>query len=184
VQAAIEPNATQWYISQEAANNETYWLLGDRESVTAMLQILSGCKDCQTYSCGIVNVTEVQPLTIDLTNFTASNSTILPVNSSTTPPQVQNIVQYYRASSFALAYTNYTNMYAVAPLNETTEVGWGNSTALPDLLTHSAFLQCVNNTLVDGLPILNAAEKMKVAGFQLGTVVFAAVVAALFNAWI
>ncbi|PVF97197.1 hypothetical protein CPB86DRAFT_786207 [Serendipita vermifera] len=184
VQAAIAPNATQWYISQEAANNETYWLLGDRESLTAMLQVLSGCKDCETYSCGIVNVTDVQPMTLDLGNFTTSNGTVVPVNSSTAPPQVQNIVQYYRASSFALAYTNYTNTYAVAPLNETTEVGWGNSTVLPDLLTHSAFLQCVNSTLVDGLPILNAAGKTKVMGFQLGAVVCAAVGAALLNMWL
>ncbi|PVF97196.1 hypothetical protein CPB86DRAFT_677809, partial [Serendipita vermifera] len=132
VQSAIAPNATQWYISQEASNNETYWLLGDRESVTAMLQVLSGCKDCETFS-----------------------STTPRANSSTTPPEVQNIFQYYRASSFALAYTNYTNMYSVAPLNETTEVGWSNSTALPPLLANSAFLQCVNNTLVAGLPIIN-----------------------------
>jgi hypothetical protein len=184
VQSAIAPNATQWYISEEAANNETYWLLGDRESVTAMLQVLSGCKDCETFSCGIVNITEVQSLTIDLSDFLPSDNDTTPrANSSTTPPEVQNIFQYYRASSFALAYTNYTNVYSIAPLNETTEVGWGNSTALPPLLANSAFLQCVNNTLVAGLPILNAAGRTRVAGFGLTAVVSSAIGAILLSGW-
>ncbi|PVF97198.1 hypothetical protein CPB86DRAFT_786208 [Serendipita vermifera] len=187
VQAAFQPNATQWYISQEAANNETYWLLGDRESVSAMLQILSGCKDCETYSCGISNVTEIVPMTMDLVDFSANSTntnTTIRSNSSTTPPQVQNVVQYYRASSFALAYTNYTNMYSIAPLNETTDVFWENSTPLPTLLKNSAFMQCVNNTLVAGLPILNAAGRTKVAGFQLTAVISAAVGAILFSGWL
>ncbi|CCA76531.1 hypothetical protein PIIN_10524 [Serendipita indica DSM 11827] len=61
----------------------------------------------------------------------------------------QNVIQYYRASSFALLFTGY---------NATSTAS--NAEAFPPLpasIADSAFLQCVNHTIGDSIPILDSA---------------------------
>ncbi|KIM29920.1 hypothetical protein M408DRAFT_328385 [Serendipita vermifera MAFF 305830] len=142
VEVAITPKASDWTLTPEqTANNsaaETFYMIGDRESVETMLIILSPCPDCEEYSCG------------------ANNSSITAFNSSTSQILFENTIQWYRSSSFSLAYLGYNNTYAFLPLNESSTLDWDNSTPLSDALQTDTFLQCINNTLTAALPVLNA----------------------------
>ena len=142
VQVALTPNATEWTLSAEqTANNtaaETFYMIGDRDSIETMLVILSPCVGCEEYSCGSVN------------------SSITLFNSSTSQVHFENTIQWYRSSSFQLAYLGYNNTYSFPPLNESTTLDWENSTPLSDALNSDTFLQCLNNTITAALPVLNA----------------------------
>jgi hypothetical protein len=144
VQVAVYPNATQWVLTPEqTANNsalETFYMIGDRNSVETMLVVLSPCVGCEQYSCGTVNSS--------ISEFTGDDTTI----------RFENTVQWYRSSSFGLAYAGYNNTYAFLPLNESTTLDWNNSTPLSDSLSNDTFLQCLNDTIAAALPVLNAAS--------------------------
>jgi hypothetical protein len=91
-------------------------------------------------------------------------------NSSFPPFQFENVIQWYRSSSFALVYKGYNNSYSLAPLNATTNLSWNNATALPNELVYSPFLHCINNTITAGLPIIDAPPKVDVTSIVLGVV--------------
>lgn len=142
VQVAVTPNASEWSLTAEqTANNsavETFYMIGDRDSVETMLLILTPCIECEEYSCGAVN------------------SSITLFNDTTSEVGFENTIQWYRASSFQLAYLGYNNTYAFPPLNESTTLDWENSTPLSDGLQADTFLQCLNTTITAALPVLNA----------------------------
>lgn len=146
VQVAVYPNATQWVLTPEqTANNsavETFYMIGDRDSVETMLVVLSPCVGCEQYSCGTVNST--------ISSFTGNDTTV----------RFENTLQWYRSSSFGLAYPGYNNTYAFLPLNESTTLDWNNSSSLPDSLSSDTFLQCLNATIAAALPVLNAASAL------------------------
>jgi hypothetical protein len=138
----LVPNVTSSAWNTTAINgiNETYWMIGDTQSVATLLSILVGNNTTDQYGCGVQNLT-IQP-------FNSSNPQ--------EPVQFENVIQWYRSSSFALAYTGYNNSYDFPPLNETAGLGWNDSTPLPVQLQYSPFLNCINTTISAALPIIDS----------------------------
>lgn len=132
-------NPSSWNTTAINGVEETYWMIGDRESVAAMLSLLVDIPGLYPYGCGVRNNT--------LEVFNASDSA--------NPANFENVIQWYRASSFALAFEGYNNTYA---LNDTYSLGWGDSTPLPPEVVYSPFLQCINNTITAALPILDQGK--------------------------
>ncbi|KAG8755259.1 hypothetical protein FRC14_004218 [Serendipita sp. 396] len=157
----LAPNSTAVSYNVSAVNgiNETYWMIGDRESVTTMLTLLVDVKTDKQYpyGCGVLN------------------NAILPFNSTNSSIQFSNVIQWYRSSSFALAYAGYNNTFAFPPLNETSGVGWDASTLLPEQQLYSPFLHCLNNTISSALPILDASKPKldtgDIVGIAIGSVI-------------
>jgi hypothetical protein len=115
---------------------ETYYTIGDRDSSVAVMNSL---------------VTWCDALPAWPAPFNPNSNT---TNSTTTPTvHVQNVIQYYRASSFALAYPNYTNAFALNTTAEGTE-----STSLPDIVLASSFRMCVDGVIANALPILDGCN--------------------------
>jgi hypothetical protein len=141
--------------------NQTLWMIGDTQSVTALVSVLADPQDTYTYGCG------VEKLSVDQFN---SSSPLSPV-------RFENVIQWYRSSSFALAYTGYNNTYALPPLNQTAGLGWNDSIPHPATLISSPFLQCINKTIIAALPILDQAPASppistgEVVGIIIGFVV-------------
>jgi hypothetical protein len=126
---------------------ETFYMIGDRDSVETMLLILAPCVGCEQYSCGMVNGS--------ISTFTGND---------TTPPHFENMLQWYRSSSFGLAYPGYNNTYAFPPLNGSTTLDWDNSSPLPVALSGDTFLDCLNTTIAAALPVLNAGSEQFIQG--------------------
>jgi hypothetical protein len=158
----LTPNAAAytWNTTTVDGFNETYWMIGDRESATALLSVLMDVPGLYPFGCGILNAA--------ITPFDPSNDS--------TPVDFENVIQWYRASSFALAFQGYNNTYSFPPLNETSEdMGWDYSTPLPEQLVESPFLQCINSTISAALPILDkgkpALSPEAIAGIVIGSIV-------------
>lgn len=153
-------NDTTWSSTPIGQGNESLWMIGDRESVTALLSLLVDPSSSYTYGCGV------------------KTGTPIPFNGTSTqsPVRFENVVQWYRSSSFALAYQRYNNSYALSPLNETTRLDWSESTPLPSTFESSSFLQCVNKTITAALPILDAEQEThalspgEIAGIVIGSI--------------
>ncbi|EUC57521.1 catalytic domain thiamin pyrophosphokinase, putative [Rhizoctonia solani AG-3 Rhs1AP] len=118
-------------------NNATasYYIVGDADSVSAVM-------DALVAQCSVVNATG--------TAVNDNNSTV----------HVEQAVQYYRASSFMLALTSYNNS-ANLPSNAPAD----NNTAAPPPSadtplpagTNTTFLNCLNETIGESVPIMDAA---------------------------
>ncbi|KAG9045879.1 hypothetical protein FS842_001069 [Serendipita sp. 407] len=114
------------------SSDEVYEIIGDKESLNfIMAQLVDRCK-----------ITPQWPIPFNPLSTTAN----------TTRPET--VIQYYRASSFALAFSGYNNTFAL-PSNATTIQGWDQSSPLPINLTRSSFLLCVNSTIGSALPIMH-----------------------------
>jgi hypothetical protein len=72
-------------------------------------------------------------------------------NSPNSTIRIENVIQYYRASSFALVYPGYNNTSALG--NNNTESK--ESTPLPDVVLYSQFRRCLDDTIMDALAIMN-----------------------------
>jgi hypothetical protein len=155
---------TSWNTSAVNGINETYWMVGDQQTVTTMLSLLVDPQGSDQYACGV------------------QNNTIQPFNSTdpALPFHFENVMQWYRSSSYALAYTGYNNTYALSPLNETTPLD--QSTPLPQEQMYSPFLHCINNTLVTAVAILDGNPQTltggEIAGIVIGAVAGAIILAA------
>lgn len=135
----------------------TYRLVGDNASVIAVF-------DALVVNCSIVNSSSA------ITPFTPSPSTW---------PLPEQVVQYYRASSFALSLDVYNNT-ASLPSNQPTS---NNSappniadTALPSGL-NITFLACVNMTVGASVPLEDVSSGKKISGGEIAGIVFAAIIA-------
>ena len=104
--------------------SETYYILGDAQSVTFVIVSL---------------VTWYHAIPAWPTIFD-SNSTV----------RMENVIQYYRASSFALASLLYTHGFARTGLSNAND-----STPLPDQMEHSEYQSCLERVVTNALPILN-----------------------------
>ncbi|KAG8816482.1 hypothetical protein FRC17_000319, partial [Serendipita sp. 399] len=93
-------------------DEEAYHIVGDKESV--LLLMISYVTWC--------HITPAWPSRFDPTR---SNSTV----------RLENVVRYYRASSFAISSPNYNNTFARSSLSNSTE-----STPLPPSIEYSPFL--------------------------------------------
>ncbi|CAG7846855.1 SubName: Full=Uncharacterized protein {ECO:0000313/EMBL:CCA74669.1} [Serendipita indica DSM 11827] len=147
---------------------ESYWMIGDIESVTALASVLADSRTTE-YGCGI------------------DSRPILPFNSSNTAnaslPYFENVIQWYRSSSFAIATTQYNNTYTFPPLNETVDFGWNASTPLPTFIqtqvdaylsytqTPTSFLACLNRTISAALPILDEPPPLLSVGGIIGVTI-------------
>ncbi|KAG8805419.1 hypothetical protein FRC17_005528, partial [Serendipita sp. 399] len=150
-QLVVHPVSTTLEFYNVSAD-ETYYLFADRESSFAMMtSLVAGC-----------HAISVWPVVYD------------PVNGNETQQiKIENVLQYYRASSFALAYKGYNNTFA---LNTTTEAGYDQSSPLPEVVRYSDFYKCIDRVLADGIPIVDR-PKMKskagmIAGIVIGSVAF------------
>jgi hypothetical protein len=129
VTAQIGSTNTQKWPGLSAA--EVYTMIGDRDSVLAMVGYL--VSECEA--------TPQWP-----TLFNASNPSIQP----------GNVIQYYRASSFALAYSGYNNSFALN--NASTSLSLSQSSPLPSNISSSAFLKCLNSTIGVNVPIISSQD--------------------------
>lgn len=119
----------------------SFGLVGDSDSVQAVMNVLASS------NCSVINATL---LPYDTTN------------TSTSSPQPQNVVQYYRSSSFALTLTLYTNnatLEANQPSSNDSAVPNIPDTPLPFDHVDQTFLACVNETIGESLPILSSTGK-------------------------
>ncbi|CAE6478806.1 unnamed protein product [Rhizoctonia solani] len=119
--------------------SEVYRLLGDRDSVTAVFSALR-------QKCSVVG---------DVVAYDPSSD-----NSSHTLPRVESIIQYYRASSFALSLDGYTNSAAaVTPAALTNNTGQLVTSLLPPTpfpgSINPMLLDCINRTVGTSLPLLD-----------------------------
>ncbi|KAG8814370.1 hypothetical protein FRC17_001145 [Serendipita sp. 399] len=176
--------------------NDTYYMIGDTESVVAMMSLLTDppadSAGGKPFGCGAQNNPILPFVTINpdgspllYPNTTTANTTSTGTNTistasgnnntTTLPIRFENVMTWYRASSFAIAYENYTNIFALSPLNDTTAVdSWTNSSPFPTHQTVSSFLGCVNRTIMAALPILDAEQKIltaaQIAGIVIGSI--------------
>jgi hypothetical protein len=138
-----------------SVEEETYWLIGDRDSTLSILT-------------SMVDWCHAEPVWPEL--FEAADDAI-GVAGNNTGQGVKfhpgNIFQYYRASSFALAYPHYNNTYAHPPLNTSTLLTHDQSTPLDDVMNYSPWLRCINETIANALPILDQPPEKAVDGRML-----------------
>lgn len=128
--ATIKVGSTDTKKWPSIASAEVYDMVGDRDSIVFMMaDLVNWC-----------HATPVWPTTFD------------PSDSRSVKPS--NVIQYYRASSFALAYFAYNNSFAHS--NPSTSLSFDQSTPLPSNISSSAFLQCINSTIGTALPIVDA----------------------------
>ncbi|KAG8720355.1 hypothetical protein FRC08_000453 [Ceratobasidium sp. 394] len=121
--------------------SDVYRILGDLSSVTTVLNALTS--NCTVAGGTIFNY---DPTSDDLAHSL---------------PRVESIVQYYRASSFALALDGYNNsaaqvsVAAVSNSNQQLVTALAPATPLPSTI-NQAFLECVNTTVASSLPLVDA----------------------------
>ncbi|KAG8819328.1 hypothetical protein FRB91_003222 [Serendipita sp. 411] len=147
-QVVVHPvSSTLEYFNVSA--DETYYLVADRESSFAMMtSLVAGC-----------HAISVWPIVYDPKgNLTNSTEMI----------KIENVVQYYRASSFALAYKGYNNTFA---LNTTTDAGYDQSSPLPEVILYSDFYKCIDRVLADGIPIVDRPKLKTKTGMIVGIVI-------------
>jgi hypothetical protein len=124
---------TKYY---NVSEDEVYHMIGDRDSsLFTMISLVTAC-----------HVTPAWP-----SKFipTSSNSTI----------RIENVIQYYRASSFALAYRGYNN---------TLSLDNAGGTPLPEAVTYSKFMRCIDDTIINALPIMNTGAGLASPGATVG----------------
>lgn len=139
----------------------TYRLLGDNSSVSAVYAALVA-------NCSIVNNTD------NIYVFTPSSST----NSSTWPLPEQ-VIQWYRASTFSLSLDGYNNTAALASnqpaSNSSTDFIRLPDTPLPQGL-NATFLNCVNSTIGESVPLMDTPTKKTLSAKEISLIVVGALV--------
>ncbi|KIM30324.1 hypothetical protein M408DRAFT_296821 [Serendipita vermifera MAFF 305830] len=157
IQIVPTPSWTTQAIGEE---NRRLWMVGDRESVETILSLLADPTISYTYGCDV----------------RIGNPQLFSGTSPQAPFHFENVVQWYRSSSFALVYQGYNNLYALSPLNDTTRIDWSESTPLPSIFKSSTFAQCINTTITAALPILDADRDVHslspgaIAGIVIGSI--------------
>jgi hypothetical protein len=149
-------DTTKW---PGVSENEVYEMIGDKESLAFMMaDLVDWC-----------HATPQWPRSFN------------PLSTATTGedkmPRPENIIQYYRASSFALAYDGYNSSTA----STVSSYSYANSSPLPSPIVASPFLQCVNDTIGTALPIIDAPPDDglnggAIAGITVGSITFFIVV--------
>ncbi|EJD02359.1 uncharacterized protein FOMMEDRAFT_134904 [Fomitiporia mediterranea MF3/22] len=144
----------------------TYRLAGDNSSVVAVF-------DALVANCSVVNSTSA------ITRFEPSN---------TTWPVPEQVIQYYRASSFLLSLDGYNNTASLpsnAPSSNTSAPAQIADTPLPSGLNQT-FLQCVNSTIAASVPLVDISKKKlstaAITGIVLGSVL-GFIVLLCFGSW-
>lgn len=118
--------------SSSSVPNNTFWLLADNETTTSLVE------DITNTCSGSLNTT-----TISLTPYAANFTT----------PKPEQVVQYYRASSVALALDGYNNT-AIFEAEGTPNV------PLPSNID-TTLLNCLNTTIGAAVPLVDAAFSLR-----------------------
>ncbi|KAL1674526.1 hypothetical protein EV122DRAFT_220446 [Schizophyllum commune] len=110
-----------------ASGNTTLWVVADNTTTTSLIdEVYSKCAS------------------------SLSNSTSRTVAAYSDNPRAESVVQYYRASSVALALDGYNNTAALSNDN--------NATAIPlPEWRNTDMLRCVNITIGAAVPLVNSA---------------------------
>jgi len=142
---------------------QVYRILGDNSSVTSVLQSLASS------SCGAIQGTPYafQP-TQFLLNSTSDNSSL---------PRPEQIIQYYRASSFVLSLDGYNNTMALSsntPSSNTSAPKVQTATPLPSNI-NATFLSCLNTTIGYKLPMIQPTSH-SLSKDAIGGIVAAAII--------
>lgn len=130
--------------SPVSTTRETYRMAGDRSSIAAVFNALVA-------NCSITN--------------TSDYSTYRP--SRTSWPLQEQVIQYYRASSFVLSLDGYNNTGTYIPRNKTRSIV---TTPLPTTL-NTTFLTCINSTIAASVPLVDYQRKRLTVGAIAGIVV-------------
>jgi hypothetical protein len=143
-----------------SSTNQTYRLIGDRSSVTTVLNALIA-------DCGVSNSTSsIAPFA----GFTDE--------SNTTLPKPEQFVQWYRASSFGLSldgYNNSASLQSNMPASNTSAAQNIPNTPLPSYV-NSTFLACLNTTIAFSIPLVNPAQKTHLSRYAIGGIVTGAII--------
>jgi hypothetical protein len=142
-----------WNVSSD----ETYYMVADKE--TAMALMTSFCTWC--------HATPAWPTRF---NPTGNDSLI----------KIENVFQYYRASSFALAYKGYNNSFA---LTTNTEASYDQSDPLPDVVEYSPFRQCLDGVVANAIPIIGYQGTPPITGGDLGATISIPIIGVIFLLW-
>ena len=125
-------------------SQNSYYLVGDESSVSVVLASLVS-------NCGIVNST--------VTNTYINGTTTF--NGAALIPHPEQIVQYYRASSFALALSTYNNSAALpsyAPAsNNSLAPPLSEDVPLP-LGINMTLFGCLNSTIAANVPLIDTGS--------------------------
>ncbi|KDQ51590.1 hypothetical protein JAAARDRAFT_62468 [Jaapia argillacea MUCL 33604] len=145
---------------------EIYRIVGDQLSTSAVL-------DALVTDCNVQNTT--------LSPFNASDGT-------DSWPLPEQIVQWYRASSFGLSLDSYNNTAALPsnmpPSNDSLSPPLSDDTPLPTDL-NTTYLSCLNKTIGASVPLVDPPYKPSAAMIVLfvfaGIVILWCAVAAIYN---
>jgi hypothetical protein len=156
VQAPLRPTPASGNYS--SVEGETYWLIGDRGSTLSILT-------------NMVNWCRAEPIWPEFFE-PADNATGVAGNNTGQGVKFHpgNVLQYYRASTFALAHPKYNNTYAHPPFNTSTLLTHDQSTPLDDVMKYSPWLRCINATIADALPLLDMPPTKDTKNFILAAV--------------
>jgi len=140
----------------------TYRLVGDNSSVSAVFAAVVA-------NCSVANNTN------SIVAFTPSFD-----NDTSTWPLPEQVIQWYRASSFALTLDGYNNTAALSsnqpPSNSSTNFTQLGDTPLPANL-NMTFLNCINYTTGASVPLMDPSSSgltaAKIAGIVIGGIVVA-----------
>jgi len=143
---------------------QVYRILGDSESIYSMLQSLN----TSTPKCGAIQGVSYA---FDPVQYFDASSPV----ANNSRPRPEEIIQYYRASSFALSLDGYNNTMALAsnaPSSNSSAPPTMSPTPLPSNL-NTTFLSCLNTTIGNNLPIVNPQPRFSkgaVDGIVIGSV--------------
>jgi len=110
------------------------------------------------------------------TSYDYRPSRYLDRSSNFSRPRPEEIIQYYRASSFALSLDDYNNTMALSsnsPTSNSTPPAITTQTALPPIHDQN-FLNCLNSTIGKNLPLVKPPPKISktaIGGIITGSVV-------------
>ena len=124
--------------SEVATTQEIYRIVADNSSVISVFQALVS-------NCSVTNSSDISP-------YYPSNNTW---------PVPEQVVQYYRASSFALSLDSYNNTAALAsnaPVTNTSTPKSVPVSPLPNSINNT-FLVCLNTTVGASIPLVDPISK-------------------------
>ena len=169
VQVPLKSGPDRWNAS---SLEETYWIIGDRDSIISVM-------------ASMVDWCHAEPIWPDAFNPAES---AIGVAGDATGQGVRlhpgNILQYYRATTFALAHPAYNNSYAYFPLNTSTLLTHDQSTPLNNVMKYSAWLRCINETIANALPILDDGPPSDNNPISLAFILVLTVVCTIINTYL
>jgi hypothetical protein len=127
--------------------------------------------DSLTKSCGV----------------SSANPDSFNINDTMRAVRPEQVVQWYRASSFALSLDSYNNSAALASNmpkdNNTAPPPLSSDTPLPSGL-NTTFLSCLNRTIGDALPLVDYSHGHKLSSGEIAGIVIGSISAAISIAFI